>query len=410
MRYNAALVGLLPVPQANAYEYGEESPQPQASGTFTVSVDYCSEVVAASDLKNPSGLTSTTLTFDDAWLRGDSHAYNHGLATACAVLSAVCNSESQFYGSVDGAVPYAEKALSSIGFTNVRTESYALRSHPLDQIGAFFAGSHDVAAYAFASKTLEGAGSSPDETLIFVGIRGSYGIEWLSNFNLFDAAGGSDHRGFKLAETEIAESLARYAGDIGADPAHTRVLVTGHSRGGSVANLLAADLDSWSDTDRALAQPNGVYAYTFAAPGSTQAAERDADAYGNIFNIANPSDIVPKLPLFTWGYGHYGTTIELPDAADADFAQDYGAMQVAFKSNTGYENPCRGEDLGELDAFDAKAAESVPPLEDMLSLEGITGIVQMLTGIDYSKALAAHYPDTYIAWMQTVDPRGLSLA
>ena len=38
--------------------------------------------------------TSTQMTFDDAWLRADSHTYNHDLATACAVLSAVVNSES----------------------------------------------------------------------------------------------------------------------------------------------------------------------------------------------------------------------------------------------------------------------------------------------------------------------------
>ena len=101
---------------------------------------YCSEVVAANDAQNKSGLTSTALAFDDAWFANSSHEYNHGLATACAILSAVCNSESQFYGSIDGAVPYAEKTLGALGFENVRTESYALRSHPLDQVGAFFCG------------------------------------------------------------------------------------------------------------------------------------------------------------------------------------------------------------------------------------------------------------------------------
>lgn len=410
LRYSAAVFGFLPVPQANAYEHEGAASQARVDGPITVSVDYTSEVVAGNDRMNPSGLTSTQMTFDDAWLRSDSHTYNHDLATACAVLSAVVNSESQFYGSVDGAVPYAEKALSSLGFDNVRTESFALRSHVLDQIGALFAGSHDVAAYAFASKTLEGADGEPDETLIFVGIRGSYGIEWLSNFNLAGGEAGTDHQGFKRAESEIAEALEQYAKGIGADPDRTRVLVTGHSRGGAVANLLAADLDDRAATDRALARTDGVYAYTFAAPGSTQSIERNAASYGNIFNVANPSDIVPKLPLFTWGYGHYGATVELPDVKDSAFSREYEAMQAAFQANTGYANPCCSEDLGALDSFDAKAAETVPSLENMLSIEGVVGTVQALAGIDYPKALAAHYPDTYIAWMQTVDSRRMTVA
>ena len=95
----------------------------------------------------------------------------------------------------------------------------------------FFAGSHDVAAYAFASKTLPGEGGQPDQTLVFVGIRGSYGIEWLSNFKLVgDAGAGSDHWGFKMAENEVMNSLESYADEIGADPAHTKILVAGHSR------------------------------------------------------------------------------------------------------------------------------------------------------------------------------------
>ncbi len=41
---------------------------PHFDGSGTVSVEYCSEVVAGHDADNPSGLTSTHLTFDDAWL------------------------------------------------------------------------------------------------------------------------------------------------------------------------------------------------------------------------------------------------------------------------------------------------------------------------------------------------------
>lgn len=413
MRYNAALVGLLPVPQANAYEPGESEQQMVPGGRATVLASYCSEVVASNDPKNPSGLTSTALTFDDSWFAHDSRTYNHELATACAVLSAVVNSESQFYGSVAGSVPYAEKTLGALGFENVRTESYALRSHVLDQIGALFAGSHDVAAYAFASKTLPGQNGSPDQTLIFVGVRGSYGIEWLSNFKMVgdgESASGSDHQGFKMAEAEVMESLRSYAEEIGADPDQTKILVAGHSRGGAVANLLAADLDNASGTERALAPVDGVFAYTFASPSSTQAENRDSARYANIFNVANASDIVPTLPSFSWGFGRYGSTVSLPDVTCGNFSPLYAGMQEAFRTNTGYDNPCATSDLERLDEFGSDVARAIPSLDSLMSPVGVANAVQTLSKLDLSSTLSSHYPDTYIAWMQSVDVGDLAFS
>lgn len=411
MRYNAALVGVLPVPQANAYDQGEFEGQRSADGRTVVLAPYCSEVVASNDPQNPSGLTSTALAFDDKWFSGDPRTYNHELATACAVLSAVVNSESQFYGSVAGAVPYAEKTLGALGFENVQTESYALRSHVLDQIGALFAGSHDVAAYAFASKTLPGKNGAPDRTLVFVGIRGSYGIEWLSNFKLVgDGRAAADHRGFKMAEAEIVESLHRYVDQIGADPAHTEVLVTGHSRGGAIANLLAADLDNRSATPDAIASADSIYAYTFASPSSTRSAMRGDARYDNVFNVVNSSDVVPTLPSLSWGFGHYGKTTVLPDAGDEGFSPLYDAMQEAYRANTGFGNPCRVSDLEKLDAFGSNVAEAVPSLESLMSPLGIVGVIRAAVALDPWMALSAHYPDTYIAWMQSVGPEELSFS
>lgn len=411
MRYNAALVGMLPVPQANAYEQEEFNGQGSVDGRISVLASYCSEVVALHDPKNPSGLTSTALTFDDKWFSGNSRTYNHELATACAVLSAVVNSESQFYGSVAGAAPYAEKVLGALGFENVQTDSYALRSHVLDQIGALFAGCHDVAAYALASKTLPGENGAPDRTLIFVGVRGSYGIEWLSNFKLVgDEKTASDHRGFKMAETEIMEALQRYVDQIGADPARTEVLVTGHSRGGAIANLLAADLDDRSGTSASIASADNVYAYTFASPSSTRSALSDDALYDNVFNVVNSSDVVPTLPSFSWGFGHYGKRVVLPDAADSGFSQLYDAMQEAYRANTGFANPCRPSDLEKLDAFGSNVAEAIPSLDSLMSPLGIVGAIQAAVTLDPWMALSAHYPDTYIAWMQSVDPGKLSVS
>lgn len=407
VRYVGTKLGVLPTTQVDLATI--EAPRTLADGTIIA--EYCSEAVTTSGFDNLSGRTSTTLRFDDAWFAHDSRTYQHGLATACAVLTAVCNSESQYYSNVAGALPYAEQTLTALGFNDVRTESYALRSNILDELGSLLAGSSGGAAYTFASKTLPETGTSAPETLIFVGIRGSYGTEWLSNFNLVDtASGGADHFGFGIAEDEVQRALATYAHDIGADPAHTNILITGHSRGGAIANLLAARLDNASDTEEGLAPASGIYAYTFAAPGATRTPERQSATYSNIYNIVNDADIVPQLPLATWGYGRYGTTVTLPNVTADNFDASYETMSTTFRHNTGVTLGYDESTLAALDAFEGHAARVLPSSDDLASPMGLLGVAQALIGIDIPTALTAHYPDTYIAWMQSVESSYLSFS
>lgn len=407
LRYLGVVMGVVPVARATADAEALAPALPAGGGT--VRAEYCSEAVTASGLSNLSGRTSTSLAFHDAWLFQAAGSYHHDLATACSVLAAVCNSESQYYSDVEGSVPYAERALWALGFDNVRTESYALRSSLLDELGAFFIGSHDVAAYTFASKTAPDPTDGEPCTLVFVGVRGSYGVEWLSNFNLHgDGSGSNDHHGFETAESEVESALDQYAREVGADPQRTRILITGHSRGGAIANLLAARLDDRSGTSAEIAPASGVYAYTFAAPGSTREADCQNAAYGNVFNIVNEADIVPQLPLSTWGYGRYGTTVSLPSVASGEFEESFDRMCQAFQRNTGVTPACDESSLASLDAFERNAAKALPSADALASPAGIAAAAQTLLGTDLAAALASHAPDAYIAWMQAVDGDALS--
>lgn len=401
IRYQGFESGIasLPCAQAAGPAAGASAPS-----RVTVAAEYCSEVVSASDPANPAGRTSTQLTFDDAWILRDSGTYQHDLATSCAVLSAVCNSESQFYSGVPDSIPYAEQTLGRLGFHDVRTESYALRSSILDEVSSLLMGSPDVAAYTLAGKTLASDGAGQPTTLIFVGIRGTYGAEWLSNFNILGrSAKDPDHRGFKAAEEEVEAAVRDYARELGADPSRTRILVTGHSRGGAIANLLAADLANPHDGDAALAPSSGIFAYTFAAPCATRAGNRHDPVFDGIFNVVNEADIVTQLPLSSWGFGRYGSTIELPSASSARFDDAYATAQNAYRQNTGFALGCDEDALAALHAFGSKASGHVPAAEDLASPLGIFGTIQSLIGLDVSAALDAHYPDTYIAWMQALE-------
>lgn len=404
LRYVGFESGLVPIAHADAgaVAYAPASPR------STVTVEYCSEVVAASDPSNPSGRTSTQMTFDDAWFSQDSHVYQHDLATACSVLAAVCNSESQYYDGVSGSIPYAEQALGSLGFRDVRTDSYALRSSVLDEVGSLLVGSSDVAAYTLANKTILSEEDGQPVTLLFVGIRGTYGAEWLSNFNfLGQSASDPDHRGFKAAEEEVEEAVRSYARETGCDPDRTRILITGHSRGGAIANLLAADFDDPRDDD-ALAPSSGIYAYTFAAPCATRADDRHQQTFGNIFNVVNESDIVTQLPLPSWGFGRYGSTITLPGVASGGFDESYAVVQTAYQRNTGYALGFDEDAFSTLSSFGSTASGHIPTLDALASPLGIVGAVQSLIGLDLSAVLTAHYPDTYIAWMQAGDAHAVA--
>ena len=405
MRYVATSMDLVSVPQAQAAALQSAPASPATDADGTVVVEYCSEAVAARAPRHPAGRTSTRLAFDDAWFSTDAGSYNHDLATTCAVLSAVCNSESRFYSSDGAEDPYAEHALASLGFQHVRTESYALRSTVIDQVAALVNGTHGTSAYTLAAKRLPSG-----DTLAFVGVRGTYGAEWLSNFSIFDAHGRPDHEGYRIAEREVADALASYLREIGADPSRTRVLATGHSRGGAIANLLAAEIADRANGPDALARADGVYAYTFAAPGTTRSKAHDAAAYRGIFNIVNPSDIVPQLPLSSWGYGRYGTTVALPGVGDPRFEAALAAMRQAYERNTGHADYCGPDALASLAAFGSKAAKLLPTPDSLLNPAGAFSALQQLAAIDAGSALLAHYPDTYIAWMQAVDESALSFA
>lgn len=401
-RYVEASLGMVPiaaVPQTDI-----KTPRMHADGSIDAA--YCSEAVTTSGFENLSGRTSTTVSLDDAWFAQDSYRYQHRLATTCAVLAAVCNSESQYYSKVEGSQPYAEQTLGALGFNDIRTESYAFRSSLLDEAGAFLTGSYDIAAYTLASKTIPGPGTAGPTTLVFVGIRGSYGVEWLSNFNLGNGSGANpDHQGFRTAENEVQQALATYLRAIGANPQHTRILITGHSRGGAIANLLAANLDNLSGTGEQLAPASGVYAYTFATPGTTRATSQHAARYANIFNIVNEADIVPQM-FSLWGYGRYGTAVTLPSVSSNDFNGPYENMCTAFQQNTGIVPSTNESSLASLDTFEERALREIPTSSASSDPMNFFAAAKALFGIDFATALTSHYPDTYIAWMQSA-PKGI---
>jgi len=104
---------------------------------------------------------------------------------------------------------------------------------------------------------------------------------------------------FEDGKNKVLANLKQYIYDKNlTDPV---VLITGHSLGAAIANLLAADLmtkEKWSQEN--------VYAYTFATPRVQDNNVDPVTIHPNIFNILNRNDFVTYIPnsrlgLFTNG-------------------------------------------------------------------------------------------------------------
>ena len=193
-------------------------------------------------------------------------------------------------------------------------DSSSLRTDvSMDSIGMSCVGSSEA---FWNTLSLEGANNIDCmRTLVVVDIRGSStNKDWLTNIGTeFNPDWGSFDAGMNM----VLNSLYHGTGDTenctkcngnsngceyckGYIPfnniSNPIFLVTGHSLGAAVANLVASHLNSCTDTTHCSGTRTvqDVYAYTFATPKTVKNSTGNNDQ--NIFNILNNNDVVPLVP------------------------------------------------------------------------------------------------------------------
>lgn len=433
--------GAVEAPTAPEAAWAEELP---TTGRFTATVDL-------TDLAFADGRSvPVELVWDDAWFAQDATTYQPELAYASSVLASLAYAESGYYQQGSDQPAYMEQALSRLGFDEVCTDSYRYRSEIVDEVLSLATQESDVAAYTVATKRLgeeddvEGrdAGDTGDEataqprTLVMVSVRGSYGSEWLSNLEVVlqdevsdatasasEAENAEDgHPGYTEAAREICTEVAdRVEREHRAGRA-VDILLVGHSRGGAIANLVAAaaddalvaatdgELETAQDGQEPSAAAQGVSmplratdtvrAYTFATPATTLSAAADSARYANIFNVLNPADIMPYLPLESWGYRRFGVDVMLPSVDDADFTSRFAAMDTAYEDLFGiaciYDPQTERGVLAAVDEVSANVASAGDVKTPVGAARTIAALVAHL---DPTTVLLGHYPSVYIAWM-----------
>ena len=397
--------------------------EPLRTGSFTAAVH-------VTDLVADDAFT-VDIPWDDSWFFADPARYNAQLAYTSSVLAALAYAESGYYQQGSDQPAYMELALGELGFTRVSTESYRYRSEIVDEVLSLVTQTADAAAYTIASKPVINADGSEEADLIMVSIRGSYGSEWLSNLEILFEQGeqaaeadraiadavvrssgsdqitgtADDHPGYTEAVSEIADELTEWIGSSHDAGRKVRLLITGHSRGGAIANLLAARL--LDGASGPLADGDDVYAYTLATPATTLDDDAHAERYAGIFNIVSDADIMTHLPLQTWGYERYGVDRALPSEADETFDAAYRTMATAFEEMAGVACPV-GETGGltvrKLVDDLSERIESIDALKTPVGVAQAFGI--LAEHVDPATILNGHYPSVYIAWMQALVARG----
>lgn len=200
--------------------------------------------------------------------------------------------------------------------------------------------------------------------VIIVAVRGTNdtNAEWSSNFDVgadtkeyYNAMGKShpdwknkaNHKGFDVAANRVYDKLTAYINQYVDSDAQTSILLTGHSRGAAIANILGQMF-----TDNTSFK---TYAYTFAAPNTTTA--KNAATYKNIFNIVNKDDIIPFLPLKEWGFTNYGVTKSISVREYYSYEPGFFGKEKegAFKWFTGLSYNDDGGTQRTLDCFAALA-------------------------------------------------------
>ncbi len=197
-----------------------------------------------------------------------------------------------------------------------------------------------------------------DTTLVCVVLRGTYAKEWYSNFDIGkDINKTKVHSGFSKASEFAFEKLEMYIANYGIDRDHSKFLVTGHSRGAAVANLLSKSLIDTYGADN-------VYAYTFATPNTTTSDDAMDSRYSGIFNFVNPEDFIAFVPLENWGFTKYGTTIVFPsESTDENYSHKLNEVAQYYKKYRGREFKSYNGTNAQQKFFD-KAFELAPTIKD----------------------------------------------
>ena len=258
---------------------------------------------------------SVTTSFDPNWLIKSTFLYNHELARFNMALASVayCEDDGNEYGTLRNKNYY--DALTALGF-KVDGGEYCLKLALDDKGRPTKKEDPQTIHYYLASNKYKIEDEAVD--VVILTLRGTKGNEWYDNFDidLHNTGKGKGknclvHDGFNNGASAVKKVLKEYI-RVNNLTSNTKIIITGHSRGAAVTNLLAAQLGK--DNNEIIGREGDkhkadVFAYAYACPNTVARTETQKKNYDNIFNFVNPQDFVTKVVPSKWGFGRYGRTL-----------------------------------------------------------------------------------------------------
>ena len=272
--------------------------------------------------------------YSDSMLENDANVFSSDLAKASIGLAV------QAYGSLDSI--NALMSSDELGYTKRWSDYY--------NFSASYS-SNDFVAYSIYTKEVEFDGDN--YILYCIPVRGTPSdAEWYSNFHMEE--GEAWHTGFSLAAGEVKDRFVQMTRADSYDDAHTKLWITGHSRGAAVANLVAGHLSNGEGTS---IPRSNIFCYTYACPNVGRSGLCNT-SFHNIRNFNNTGDVVPIVPLSSWGYGRYGETIQ-----GTVQMNDNIRKQFANRTGTSFNG------MADVGYYERKLSEVIKTQEDAFSDE-----------------------------------------
>ena len=170
--------------------------------------------------------------------------------------------------------------------------------------------------------------------LYAVSIRGfEYQAEWANNFLIGESG---DHYGFGLRANEVFGHLVAYINTYHTPDKTVKIWISGYSRAGAMSDFVSMKLMT---THVFNVGQDTLYTYTFEAPASVTAEHKEA--YPNVFNFYNSTDLIPYIPPQQYGLYRTGTDIDIYVANVGDLVANFdSAIAIpAFTAKSGkYSN------------------------------------------------------------------------
>ena len=283
-----------------------------------------SEVVNFS-LSSVSKDFSISIDWDEKFFgRKPSFEYDHDIARLACFFSDVAYSDVK-------ETPEKNNLIAAYKKIGIKEDNIETR-YDIDYSDAMWG--NDQCAFSIASKKI--LSSHGLQYLILVVIRGTplNASEWLSNLNISDApkSGKTIHEGFSKAANIVHTALISYMLRRQINPTDAFLLITGHSRGAAVSNLLSSLV-----LEDEFFKAENIYTYTFASPNVTTASDAQDEKYGFIWNIVNAEDIVPTVPMNreNWKFHKFGHTLSFVNQTNTE--REIYRGEYIFKINKIYE-------------------------------------------------------------------------